>query len=141
MFCSKRAGNLINATHHKALCVRYNNFSDTFDQLLSNSNSTTIHTKNLQLLIGEVFKSLNRLSPEITWDTFEIKESNYNLRQGSSLVIPKARTTRAINSFDFRAAIAWNHLPKHVKQEKDLLKFNHCIKTLNIYCRCLNCKL
>ena len=112
----------------------------TFDELLSKSNSITIHTKNLQLLVGEVFKSLNRLSPEITWDTFTPKQSRYNLRQGSSLIVPRARTTRAINSLDFRAALAWNYLPKHVKEEKSLYKFNGDINGLNIYCRCFNCQ-
>ena len=114
MFCSKQAENLINVTHHKALCVRFNSFSHTFDELLTKSNSSSIHTKNLQLLVGEVYKSLNRLSPEIAWDIFTPKQSRYNLRQGSSLIIPKARTTRGTNSFNFRAALAWNYLPQHV---------------------------
>lgn len=140
MFCSKHAGNRINATHHKALCVLFNNFSDTFDELLLKSNSITIHSKNLKLLVGEVFKTLNRLSPEITWDTFTPKWSRYDLRQGSSLAVPRARTTRAINSFDFRAALAWNSLPKQVKAEKNLVKFYHGIKDSNIYCKCLNCQ-
>ena len=100
----------------------------------------TIHSNNLKLLVGEVFKTLNRLSPEITWDTFTPKPSRYDLRQGSSLTVPRARTTRAINSFDFRAALAWNYLPKHVKSEKNLLKFYHNIQGINIYCKCLNCR-
>ena len=140
MFCSKQAQNLINVTHHKALCARFNSFSYTLDELLIKSNSSTIHTKNLQLLVGEVYKSLNRLSPEIAWDIFTPKQSRYNLRQGSSLIIPNARTTRGMNSFDFRAALAWNYLPNQVKCEKSLSKCKSGIKSIKIYCKCLNCQ-
>ena len=39
-----------------------------------------------------------------------MKPGLYNLRQGSSIVVPRATSTRATNSFDVRAALAWNHL-------------------------------
>ena len=57
----------------------------------------------------EIFKTLNNLNPQIMWNTFNFKDPNkHELRRGINLVVPKARTTRAINSFDFRAAMAWN---------------------------------
>ena len=34
MFCSKMAHNLIDKTHHKALCARFNTFDATFEELL-----------------------------------------------------------------------------------------------------------
>ena len=122
MFCSKMAHNLIDKTHHKALCARFNNFSATFEELLLSSNSITVHTKNLQLLVVEIFKSLRHLNPEFMWDSFILKPEVYHLRQGQSLVIPHARSTRAINTLDFRAALAWNHLPSDLKHEKSLSK-------------------
>ena len=102
MFCSKQAHNLINATHHKALCARLNTFMFTFNEMLLKSNSLQIHTKNLQLLVVEIFKSLNHLNPEFMWDSFTVRPNLYALRHRPSLIVPPARFTRALNFFDFR---------------------------------------
>ena len=139
MFCSKQASNLINATHYRALCARYNSYSSTFGELLTRSNSVTIHTKNLNLLVTEIFKSLNQLNPEFMWNSFDIKRNFYDLRQGTRLVIPFASTTKAVNSFDFRAALAWNHLPQSLKSLNHLSKFKKSLLNHKIYCKCKCC--
>ena len=139
LFCSKMAHNLIDKTHHKALCVRFNNFKKTFEELLLSSCSITVHTKNLQLLVIEVFKSLHHLNPEFMWNSFILKPEIYHLRQGQSLVIPRARSTSALNTLDFRAALAWNHLPSKIKHENSLSKFRCNLKTHKIYCKCKYC--
>ena len=140
MFCSKRAHNLIRTTHHKALCARFNTFAHTLDELILKSDCTHIHIRNLQLMIIEIFKSLKYFNPEIMWDVFNVRESSYELRQGSALLIPRARSTKAINSFIFRATLAWNHLPHYLKEIKDLSKLKLSLKNLNkIYCQCKNC--
>ena len=139
MYCSKQAHNLIRATHRKALCAKQNTFEQSYDELLLRSNSIDIHTKNLQLMVIEVFKSLIHLNPEFMWDFFTLKNTLYDLRQGSSVLVPKARTTRALNSFTFRAALAWNHLPTKLKETKNLSEFINSIKGQNIYCQCKNC--
>ena len=140
MFCSKQAINLIQKTHCKALRARFNTFSDTLQDLLVRSNSVSIHTKNLRLLVCEVFKTVNYINAEIMWDSFIFKSENkYELRRGRNLTLPKARTSRAINSFDFRAAMAWNSLPVGIKSVDSLRKFNHSLETQTIYCRCANC--
>ena len=139
MFCSKQAHSLINITHFKALCARFNIFSESFDQLLLRSNTSSIHTRNLNLMVIEIFKSLNCLNPKIMWNTFEVKPSSYNLRQGQSLLIPVAKTVRALNSFDLRASLAWNYLPKTLKAETSLSKFKASLRLCKIYCRCRLC--
>ena len=142
MFCSKQAFTLLNRTHLKALQARYNNFTATFEELnsLDESNSLDIHNRNLHLLVCEIFKTLNQVNPEIMWDSFNFKNPNkYNLRRGQNLVIPSARTTRATNFFDFRASMAWNHMPSKIKNAKCLNEFCSLIKRQRIYCKCLNC--
>ena len=140
MFCSKQANSLINATHLKALRARYNNFSSTFEELLEGSHSLTIHSKNLHLMLGEVYKTLNHLNPQIMWDSFRDTVTNkYNLRRGQNLRIPIARTTQATNSFDFRAAMAWNHLSAKIKAAPSLSEFIASIKNVSIHCECINC--
>ena len=139
MFCSKPAHKLINSTHYKALCARFNTFSESFDQLLARSKSSSIHIRNLRLMLIEVFKSLNFLNPELMWNTFKLKSTSYNLRQGSCILIPKAKTAHALNSFDFRASLAWNTLPKSIKLKQSLPKFTSALQLCKIYCRCTYC--
>ena len=142
MFCSRQAFNLLNRTHYKALQARYNNFTDSFEELnsLDESNSRSIHNRNLQILVCEVFKTLNQTNPEIMWDSFNFKDPHkYSLRSDQTLVIPRARTTRATNFLDFRASMAWNHLPSKVKTAKSQSEFCGLIKRQSIYCKCINC--
>ena len=108
----------MNKIHRRALHAKLNTSSGTLDELLSQSGSVPIHTRNLKLLVTEVFKSLNHFNPEIMWNIFHVKPSNYSLRPGSSIVIPQGNSSRLIDSFAFRASLAWNHLPLHLKTEK-----------------------
>ena len=74
------------------------------------------------------------------WNSFELKEPNkYELRRGRNLIVPKARSTRALNSFDFRATMAWNNLPNDVKNASSLAVFDNLLKTQNIYFQSSNC--
>ena len=91
MFCSKQVHNLIDSTHRRTLCAELNTFTVTLDEMmLEKSNTLSVHTKNLQLLLTEIFKSVNHLNPEFIWDSFIMKPDLYNLRQGSSIVVPRA---------------------------------------------------
>lgn len=139
MFCNKQAHNIINSTHFWALRAKENNFTDSFEQLLVKTNSANIHTRNLRLLMFEVFKSLNKLNPEIMWDTFVQKTTAYRLRSGSSLHIPRVSTVSGLNSFDFRASLAWNYLPADVKDLSTIGAFRTTILKTKIYCNCKLC--
>ena len=141
MFCSKKATNLLNKTHHRALRARLNNFTASFEELLDISDSVNIHTRNLQILMVEVFKTVNKLNAEIMWDSFAVKEpTKYELRSGQNLCIPVGKqSSRLLNSFEFRAIMAWNHLPSRVKSVGSIKEFNSLIKKQKVYCRCQNC--
>ena len=76
MYCSKQAHNLLANTHKKALRARYNNFTLSYDELLQKSESVSIHAKNLQLMVCEIYKTVNYLNPKIMWDSFIYKEPN-----------------------------------------------------------------
>jgi len=64
-------------------------------------------------MIIEVFKSVNRI--EIMWDTFEIRDVPYELRQGQLIVNSRAFKVQTLSSFDFRASLAWNKSPGNIK--------------------------
>ena len=54
-------------------------FSD-FKVLLENANEKRVHQKCIELLMIEVYKYLNSLSPDIMSDIFKTRENTYNLR-------------------------------------------------------------
>ena len=63
IFCSKGASNEINGAHKRALRALYGDYESTFEELLDKIKSMTIHKKNLQILMIEVYKTINHLNP------------------------------------------------------------------------------
>ena len=80
MFSSKAANKEINRTQKRALRVLHKDKDASFDTCLQRGPDTTIHVKNLQKLMLEIFKPLNLLNPAYLWDFFSTKEVEYNLR-------------------------------------------------------------
>ena len=79
MFQSRNLNNKINRIHegaHRLVCQ--NNLS--FSELLDLDNSVTVHQKNLQVLVTEIYKVKNGIAPEIMKDIFELQNPSYNLR-------------------------------------------------------------
>ena len=54
--------------------VGYLNYRYHELQLLEKDSSVTVHHKNLQALVTEIFKVKNDLAPDIMKDVFELKE-------------------------------------------------------------------
>ena len=63
MFCSKTANKEINRTNKRALRVLYEDHDSTFEQRLVKDGSITLHQKNLQNLITEVYKTTIQINP------------------------------------------------------------------------------
>ena len=84
-FCGKSANGLINNTHLRALKMIYKSENLSLEDILHKDLSVKIHTKNMQLLMLEVYKSRNKLNPEFMWDLFRVKESPYSLKAGESV--------------------------------------------------------
>ena len=81
MFHSRGLNHRINKIHEKSLRLVYNDNLSSFAELLIKDNSVTIHEKNLQVLVTEVYKAINNLSP-IMKSIFDLKSTSYNLRSG-----------------------------------------------------------
>ena len=56
MFHSRHLNSKINKIHEKALRIAYKDYESSFSPLLERDTSVTIHSKNLQILMIEVFK-------------------------------------------------------------------------------------
>ena len=72
MFHSRSLNNKINRIHERALRLVYQN-NLSFSELLDLDNSVTVHQKNLQVLVTEIYKVKNGIAPDIMNDISNCK--------------------------------------------------------------------
>ena len=65
MFCSRQSNNLINKVHERGLRLTYRDETKDFQQILREQNEITIHQRNLQVLMTEVYKIMNCIASPI----------------------------------------------------------------------------
>ena len=75
----------MNNIHERALRIVYRDYESTFQQLLKQNKSVSIHQRNLQILATEIFKTKNGLNPVIMEDVFKFKNLAYNFRNAETL--------------------------------------------------------
>ena len=141
MFCGKEGDRLIRQCHYRAL-KSMTKSNKSYCDLLLDCNSMDIHTRNLNLMLLEVFKSLNGLGPEIMQNMFIRKQSRYELRSGSVIEVPiyiNYNRVFSINTFDFRATMTWNSLPSEIKSQRSLNLFKLALKGIKLKCCCKIC--
>ena len=80
MFCTKHSIGRINSIYERCLRLIQQNCTSDFEVLLENANEKPVHQKCIELLMIEVYKYMNGLSPDIKSDTFKLRENTYNLR-------------------------------------------------------------
>ena len=68
MLHSRTLNNRINNIQERALRLTDKENKFSFKQLLEKDHSVTVHQKNLQVLITEIFKVKNNLAPDIMKD-------------------------------------------------------------------------
>ena len=79
----------INHIHERALRFAYKNSQTDFGSLLEQRNLVSIHVKNLQLLMTEIYKTRSGLSPPFMKVIFAERNTGYNLRHGNDSQLPK----------------------------------------------------
>ena len=79
-FCSIASTNKLEKVQERALRFINNDYSSSLKKLLSQTKTEPLHVKRLKLMACEVFKIVNKLSPEYIQDMISIKTSTYNFR-------------------------------------------------------------
>ena len=100
MLSSKAANNEINRTHKRALRVLHKNNNLSFDKCLMKEASITIHAKNLQKLILEIFKTLKHLNRSYLWGLFNEKQVEYKFENQKSSDVTSNKDTKMWNKLD-----------------------------------------
>ena len=91
--------NRINKIHERALRIAFKDTSLKFEDLSMKVASVTVHQRNLQLLITEIYKTKHDLNPKFMGETFVERNISFNLRGNNHLTVPIPRT----NAYDLKA--------------------------------------
>ena len=92
MFISCSTNHKINKLHERSLRILYKDDISSFNELLQNDNSVTVHTRNIQLLAVEMYKVKNYLSSNYIIKMFPKSNSSYNLRNTNEFKRPMVNT-------------------------------------------------
>ena len=109
---------------------------------IEKEGSTTVHQRNLQNLMTEIYKTINQINPAYMWEFFVEKDMTYNLCTKVLCRLPQAQTNRyGLDSLSFRGSLLWNTLKDEVKRAGTLTKFKKSImKWDGKSCNYLICK-
>ena len=115
--------------HELALGLVYQNRNLSFSELLELSHPVTIHQRNMQVLVTEIFKVKNNLSPEIMKQVFGFQVPYYNFHfETSQFRRENVKTTHyGIQSVKFLPPKVWAMLPQIIKNCKSLQEFKRLI--------------
>ena len=143
MFHSRTLNNRINRLHERALRLAYKDSKSTFEELLDLDKSFTIHHRNLQELVTEIFKVKNNLSPSFMKSVFPDSLNPYNLRNGPEFKTSNIHTVaNGSETITFRGPKTWSLVPDNIKNSQSLSEFKAKIKLWKPEgCTCRICKV
>ena len=114
----------------ESLEIIINDFSSSLSKLLSQTKIEPLHVKRLKLTACEVFKIVNKLSPEYIQDLINIKISPYNFRGERKAELQRVNTTRyGLRSFRSEAPRIWNSLPNILRVAESYLHFPRLLQS------------
>ena len=87
MFHSRIMNNKINRLHERCMRLIYGDKTSSFEELLDQDKSVSIHTRNLQMLATEMFKVYRSMSPPIFSELFRRRDICYDLRSNSNFAL------------------------------------------------------
>ena len=106
----------INSIDERCRRLIQQNYTSDFEVDLENSNEKPVRQKCIELLMIEVYKYLNGLSPDIVSDIFKLSENTYNLRNFHIFESqnPRAKTF-GFGSIAYRARQLWKNFPEEIR--------------------------
>ena len=129
IFCPTRSNKFINKAQERALRITCNDQLNDFKSLLLNPNEITIYQRNPQVLMNEIYKAANHISPPIMSFSLEMRENTHNTRHFHVLSNESRRTVNySLETTCYRAAFLWAHLPPEHKLANSLNIFKRKIK-------------
>ena len=92
MFHSRQLNQKIDKIQGRAPRITYKDTESTFSELLQKDCAVTIHTKNLQIFMTEMYETNNELNPSFMQEIFRENTTHYNLRNNNEFTQPRVRS-------------------------------------------------
>ena len=110
--------------------------------MLEKDRSVKIHEKNLQLLMTEMFKTINNLNPRFMNEAFPQRNAAYNLRNANTFTVPMVHTVKyGTETVRYTGQRIWHSLPQEIKDANSVKQFKNRIKIWKyVDCDCRLCK-
>ena len=105
-FCSARIRDKLESLNKRALRIVLNDKVSSYQQLLHNSEGTTLYNQRVQKMLITIYKCLNNdSSSKYLKDMLTLRQSKYSLRGTNILSLCKpVTTTYGLNSFRYFAS-------------------------------------
>ena len=130
MFHSRKLNNKINKLHERCLGIVYNNNTSMYEELLETENSISVHFRNVQALAIELYKVMNRFSPDIMKDVLPPNANSfYNARNKRKFHSRHIRTVHfGSETLSHLAPKIWELVPEEIKKLEPVVSFKNAIK-------------
>ena len=124
MFHSRKLNKSINKIQERALRITYKDAESTYSELLEKDCAATIHTKNLQLLMTEMYKTKKGLNPSFMEGIFRENAAHYNLRNSNEFAQPRVKSiSNGTEGIRFKGRQLWQMLPPTIRNSESLCQF------------------
>ena len=129
IFHSRQLNQKISKIQERALRITYKDTESTFSELLQKDCAFTIHTKNLQILMTEMYKTKNGLNPSLMQEIFRDNTTHYNLRNNNKFTQPRVRSvSKGTESVRFKGPQLWQTLPQPYGIQKTFVDLKKRLK-------------
>ena len=140
MFYSRRPSSLVSNVYGRALRIVSDDDNSSYTELLMTKKELTIHQQNINVLMKEIYKFQNNLSPPLIDDMFQVRKINYNLSHFQKFANTKKNSVKmGLETITYRAPQLWNLVPTEIKDVPSLSIFKEKIKSW--YCNTCPCRL
>ena len=93
MFHDRGLNAKVNKIQEIALRIVYKSSHADYETLLKLDNAVSIHQRNLQYLMIEIYKTKKSLNPSCMSEIFEARDVQYDVRNKNTLSITNTKTT------------------------------------------------
>ena len=117
MFSSIGSYRKINKLHESSLCLCHNDYTSSYGELLSKQDLASIHIRNIQQLMIEIFKCLKGISPPIMNEIFRLSNIPYTIRNPRDLDSQLPKTVYfGLHTIAYKEPQLWQQLPAKIKK-------------------------
>ena len=120
----------------------YGDKTSSFEELLEQDKSVSIHTRNLQMLATEMFKVYRSMSPPIFSELFRRRDIYHNLRSNSNFSMLNVKSAfHGSESISYLGPKIWDIVSLELKELTSLNAFKNGTKKWQPKnCPCRLCK-